>query len=350
MKWRRLAGPPSACCVGWSPSCRRRPRCRRHAGTVRAPRPPHHRVERAGRPRLDVVTTNDSGDSCPRLHGRARRAAGPSASPTSTPSVVDVEALAPAGGRARSGSATSATTTASATSISVYRVTVGAGPHRRHTRRRYPPRLSRRAAPDAESLFVDRAGPAARDHQVLRRRHRLPRAGAAEHHEGSTGSRPSVASREFATDAALLRDGRHLIVRGPQQRRRLHVARLPAGRVASRCRAQPQGEGISVGPTARIRVEQRGCAQRRTQVPCLPASPAATRRCPPPVGRRPRASPPRRARHPVADRPRRRRAAGDDSSSERARSIDPPWLMWCIPAVIAVGALGIGLGLRRRTE
>ena len=31
-------------------------------------------------------------------------------------------------------------------------------------------------------------------------------------------------------------------------------------------------------------------------------------------------------------------------------AVDPPWLLWVVPGVIGIGAIGIGLGLRRRAE
>ena len=68
--------------------------------------------------------------------------------------------------------------------------------------------------------------------------------------------------REFATDAALTRDGRHLIVRGYDMRRRLHVPRVCSGVGDFTLPAQPQGEGISVGPGNRIRLSSEGVHSR----------------------------------------------------------------------------------------
>ncbi len=123
------------------------------------------------------------------------------------------------------------------------------------------------------------------------------------------------------------------------------VASFPLPRAAA-------GGGISVGPTGLVRVSTEGARSAIRQV-ALPAS--VTAALEPPATTRSVGQPdahsvaePRAPHRPPMPRPPR---PSDDSSSENGLgSIDPPWLMWCIPAVIAVGALGIGLGLRRRTE
>ena len=188
--------------------------------------------------------------------------------------------------------------------------------------------------------------------EVLRRRHRLPGARAAEQRRSPTGSQAVGRVSEFATDAALTRDGKHFIVRGPLI---AGVYTLPDfRRVASfRLPLQPQGEGISVGPTGRVRVSTEGARSAVRQV-SLPASVTAALE---PTGdpdarlrpRRPARAPSRQLLT-LARVPRAAPPSNDSSSENGLGSIDPPWLMWCIPAVIAVGALGIGLGLRRRTE
>ena len=42
-------------------------------------------------------------------------------------------------------------------------------------------------------------------------------------------------------------------------------------------------------------------------------------------------------------------AAGETAAVDPDDRGDQPWVLWTIPAVIVVGALGIGLGLRRRS-
>jgi hypothetical protein len=289
------------------------------------------------------VTSNDSGDT-----GRLF-VISPSSGRTIglvrfRTSVLDVEALAPAGvstvwvgdigdndGKRKS--------------ISVFRVTVGPGLID-VTPRRYA-LVYPKGHPNAESMFVDS------DHRlnfitksigggVVYR--------APAQLSSTKPNRLEAVGRvvEYATDAARSRDGRHLIVRGPEY---AGVYTLPGfKRVgAFRLPLQPQGEGISVGPSGKIRVDTEGAHSAVRQVvmptallrvfdPALAPTPApAPTPTPSPT---PSASP--------------RPVPADDSSSDSSTgsigSIDPPWLMWCIPAVIGIGAIGIGLGLRRRTE
>ncbi|SDS45005.1 hypothetical protein SAMN04488570_1906 [Nocardioides scoriae] len=70
---------------------------------------------------------------------------------------------------------------------------------------------------------------------------------------------------ELATDAALTRDGRHALVRGPGE---AGVYALPSWeRLATLpLPAQPQGEGISVGPGGRVRVSSEGAGTPVWQV------------------------------------------------------------------------------------
>ncbi len=122
--------------------------------------------------------------------------------------------------------------------------------------------------------------------------------------------------------------------------RRLGAVRLPH---------QPQGEGISVGPSGRIRIDSEG---KHTAVRLIGLPTALLRAFDPTLAPSPSPSPspsasPSRSPSPT---PSPAPSSGDSSSGGRLGAIDPPWLMWCIPAVIALGALGIGLGLRRRTE
>ncbi len=63
--------------------------------------------------------------------------------------------------------------------------------------------------------------------------------------------------RGYVTDAALLRDGRHLLVRSLQQATVYTMPDLtPVGSFALPW--QRQGEGISVGPDGRIRISTEG--------------------------------------------------------------------------------------------
>ena len=154
----------------------------------------------------------------------------------------------------------------------------------------YPKRRSH----DAESLFADRQGrlyvvtKTFFGGTVYRAPLRLSRSRANR-------LQPVGRVREFATDAALMRDGRHLLVRGYDSAgvytfpglRRVGDFTLPA---------QRQGEGISVGPGNRIRLSSEGVHSVVQQVP-LPSALAPVV-SPPPTpssSRRPRRRrPPRR--------------------------------------------------------
>ena len=300
------------------------------------------------------VTTNDSGDSA-RLF-----TIDPSTGRTTGIShfhsnVVDVEALAPSGrsvvwvgdigdnGNERA-------------SISVFRVLVGPGRidvFPRRYRLVYP-----QGKPDAESLFVDRLG---RLHVITksfgggvvyraparlnsRRPNRLVSVGAVQ---------------EYATDAALTRDRNHVLVRGPAL---AGVYTVPGfQRVASfALPRQPQGEGIAVSPTGVVRVssEGGGTAVRRVSLPAAVAtrigSPLPTTSPSPTPS--PSASPSPSSTTTPSPTDTASPGAGaspspvSGDSSDGVGALDSPWLMWSIPAVIAIGALGIGLGLRRRTD
>ena len=115
---------------------------------------------------------------------------------------------------------------------------------------------------------------------------------------------------------------------------------------------QRQGEGISVGPAGRIRLSSEGRTRRCGEV-ALPAALAAARaarvgrRRPVPVAQPVAVADPDGRR--VAPRPTPRvplQASPVSSSGPGRRS----WLIWSIPGVIVLGAVGIGLGLRRRSE
>jgi hypothetical protein len=259
---------------------------------------------------------------------------------------VDVEALAAAGGSAvwvgdigdnRS----------ERKSISVYRVRVGAGRiNARPARYRlvYP-----RGARNAESLFADRQG---RLHVITKSVLGGAVFRAPQKLSLTKPNRLQPAGRviEFATDAAIFPDGRHVIVRGPG---RASVYTFPqfqrvGGFVLPR---QRQGEGVSVGPGSRIRLSSEGKRSvvrqvvvpsdlaQRLRPPSASPSPSASASASPSAS--PSPSAPAATLQPAVDR-------------ETGPSDDPgtrdPFLMWSIPAVIVIGALGIGLGLRRRGE
>ncbi len=291
------------------------------------------------------VTTNDSGDTAQvfTVSPMTGRTIGITHFHAD---VVDVEALAPAGGNAV-WVGDIGDNDGERASVSVYKVKVGTGRidvNPSPFRLVYP-----RSRPNAESLFVDRQG---RLNVVTKSFgggivYRAPAQLSTK-----KPNRLAAVGRvsEFATDAALTRDGKHFIVRGPLI---AGVYTLPDfRRVASfRLPLQPQGEGISVGPTGLVRVSTEGArsAVRRVSLPASvtaalepPATPTPTPTPSPSATPSPSSSP--------SPAPSNAPPSNDSSSENGLGSIDPPWLMWCIPAVIAVGALGIGLGLRRRTE
>ena len=301
------------------------------------------------------VTTNDSGDTARvfllnPMSGKTRGIT------YFHNNVIDVEALAPAGGSSV-WVGDIGDNHHERESVSVFRVRVGAGridvtaPRYRLV---YP-----KGRPNAESLFVDGAGrlyvvtKSFGGGVVYRAPAQLSRA---------RPNRLQVVGRvvEYATDAALTRDRRHVIVRGPEIAgvytvpgfRRIGSFRLPP---------QPQGEGLSVDPSGRVRVSSEGAhtAVREVRVPWAigkQIGPAPGSAPSPSATPSPAASPsPSESASgsptatPAESPPRSTNGPSGDSSGSGS-GIDPPWLMWSIPAVIALGALGIGLGLRRRTE
>ena len=260
----------------------------------------------------------------------------------------------PGGRAAPSGSATSGTTTTSARRSASSGS--GSGPGRidvapRRYRLVYPT-----GHPNAESLFVDRQG---RLHVITK-----SFGGGVVYRAPArlSSKRPNRlvavgAVQEYATDAALTRDGNHVIVRGPalagvytvpgfQRVASFALPRAAAGRGDLR---RPHGRGAG---------EQRGQPHRRPRgQPCPWPSPRGSaapvptrRRAPRPVRRRAR-RPARRQPSPTATASPGADASpspvSGDSSGDGVGALDSPWLMWSIPAVIAVGALGIGLGLQR---
>ncbi len=266
---------------------------------------------------------------------------------------VDVEALAPAGGdvvwvgdigdnRNRR------------KHVTVYRVDVATGGRRVHApayRLVYP-----RGSHDAESMFTDRRGrlyvitKAFTGGVVYRaplhlRRHRDNRL------------EPVGRVLEYATDAARMPDGRHVLVRGLGL---VGVYTFPGlQRIGSfRLPRQRQGEGISVGPGNRVRLSSEGVhspvrevsippviVRRMSPRPLPSATPSAT----PSSGSSssPSTGPANLSASPGASPTTK---DGGTIQSIAAHWAAKPWLMISIPGVIALGALGIGLGLRRRSE
>lgn len=276
---------------------------------------------------------------------------------------VDVEALAPAGGNAV-WVGDIGDNDSKRRSISVYRVAVGPGVHSAHPARyrlAYP-----RGAHNAESLFADGQGrlylitKSILGGIVYRAPSRLSR---------SAVNRLQPVGRviEYATDAAMLPDKRHVVVRGPE---RASVYTFPAfQRIGSfALPRQRQGEGISVGPGSRIRLSSEGAHSVVQQI-ALPAFVVQRMRPPVVTAPSPPASPsPSPSASSSASPSGAASASASGSASPDAGSASPtprprsdggkaassrtrdPWLMWSIPGVIALGAVGIGIGLRRRSE
>lgn len=303
-----------------------------------------------------MVTTNDSGDPS-RLFVVSSATGRTVGVVDFHAETLDVEALAPAGGSAvwvgdigDNGS--------ERTSVSVYLVPVRTGrSEARPARYRlvYP-----RGAHDAESLFADRQG---RLHVITKSvlGGTVYRAPLRLSRTRPNRLQPEGRVLEYATDAAMLPDGRHVLVRGPQ---RASVYSYPGfRRVGSfALPRQRQGEGVSVGPRSRIRLSSEGVRSAVRQVavpaavrarlqpaPAPSASPSAAASASPSagasasVGASPSVSPsPVRGASPSPAAS----AQAEDGSPVRDRT----WLMWSIPGVLGLGAIGMSLGLRRRAD
>ncbi|MCW2806138.1 MAG: hypothetical protein JWQ93_93 [Marmoricola sp.] len=303
-----------------------------------------------------MVTTNDSGDPS-RLFVVSSATGRTVGVVDFHAETLDVEALAPAGGSAvwvgdigDNGS--------ERTSVSVYLVPVRTGrSEARPARYRlvYP-----RGAHDAESLFTDRQG---RLHVITKSvlGGTVYRAPLRLSRTRPNRLQPEGRVLEYATDAAMLPDGRHVLVRGPQ---RASVYSYPGfRRVGSfALPRQRQGEGVSVGPRSRIRLSSEGVRSAVRQVvvpaavrarlqpaPAPSASPSAAASASPSagasasVGASPSVSPsPVRGASPSPAAS----AQAEDGSPVRDRT----WLMWSIPGVLGLGAIGMSLGLRRRAD
>lgn len=238
---------------------------------------------------------------------------------------VDVEALAPGGGKwvwvGDIGD-----NLAEREAISVYRVPVDTGPSDvRPTKYLlvYP-----RGAHNAESLFTDREG---RLHVITQSMlgGTVYRAPLELKPTKPNLLQPEGRVLEYATDAAMLPGGRHVLVRGPGS---ASIYALPGfRRVGSfALPGQRQGEGVSVGPGGRIRLSSEGVRSKVLQV-ALPA--AVAQRLRPATG---------------GVGPAPGRATGSASGPDDALTGEDRWLRWTIPGIIVLGAIGIGLRLRRR--
>ena len=186
-------------------------------------------------------------------------------------------------------------------------------------------------AHDAESLFTDRTG---RLYIVTKGFTGGAVYRAPAHLRARFGNRLQRVANvpDFATDAAMLPDGAHVIIRSYGL---AAVYTFPAfQRLGSfRLPAQRQGEGISV-TSSRILLGSEGSHAPVLQV-SLPAALQAVV-----AGETPSPSP-----TPSAT-PAPRTASTGRSEGGAGGSRD--WLRWSVPGVILLGALGIGLGLRRR--
>ncbi|MCW2817697.1 MAG: hypothetical protein JWR42_484, partial [Marmoricola sp.] len=217
-------------------------------------------------------------------------------------------------------------------------------------------------AHDAESLVVDRRGRVVVVTKSFAGGTVFATRGPLRRHRVNRLHRVARVD-ELATDAALSLDGRAVVVRGPGAAgvyaypswRRLGGFALPP---------QRQGEGVSVGPGGRVLLAGEG---RRS--PLVPVTPPAALAAvlagrPVPATPAPSATPstgpsaapsgtPTPSPAPASSAPPgTTQAAGAASAADpddRGDQGDQPWLLWTIPAVIVVGALGIGLGLRRRS-
>ena len=309
-----------------------------------------------------VATTNDSGNPSDifLLDPRTGRTVGVTHFHAPT---VDVEALAPAGGN-RVWVGDIGDNDRKRSSITLYRVPVAA----RRT-------LDVRATPyrlvypdgrhDAESVFVDKVkrpyiitkgftgGAVYRVPYPLSSQHvnRLVRIGTVA---------------ELATDAAMLPDLRHVLVRGYGI---AGVYTFPGfQRIGSfDLPVQRQGEGVSAGPGGRLRLSSEGVHSvviqwplpaailaRMKQPAASPSPSASPSRSPSPS---PSPSPASPSSSVLAPSPSATPSSPAAASSQVrpqppdtvAGGVTRTRLLWSIPAVILLGAGGIGVGLRRRS-
>lgn len=210
-----------------------------------------------------MVTTNDSGDDAvvylidPRTGATIGRT-------EYADSVLDVEALAPAG-PAAVWAADIGDNRRVRPAVRVFRVPVGTG--ERDVDAPAYDLVYPDGAHDAESLFV--AG--GRLHVVTKGILGGTVYVAPRHLDGSGANRLRPVGRVsvFATDAALFPDGRHVLVRGYGS---AEVRTVPGFRKVAEFELpdQEQGEGVSIGPGGRIRLSSEGANSAVLQV-ALPA-------------------------------------------------------------------------------
>lgn len=295
-----------------------------------------------------MVTTNDSG-SASRLYVVSQDTGRTVGVTDYGRRTVDVEALAPAGGRSV-WVGDIGDNRAKRKSVSIYRVKVGPG-KRKVSAARY--RLGYpRGARNAESIFVDRRG---RLHLITKSVMGGTVFRAPIRLRSSKVNRLERIGRvsDYATDAAMLPDRDHLLVRGPG---RASVYTFPKLELvgAFRLPRQPQGEGVSVGPDGRIRLSSEGTRSAVLQISLpsrirkrmLPKSATATSAptAAPTPSSLPSAS--------LSPSPATGVPSGSNADAQQSDpdARDLSWLRWSIPGVIVLGAVGIGLGLRRRSE
>jgi hypothetical protein len=134
---------------------------------------------------------------------------------------------------------------------------------------------------------------------------------------------------DYVTDAAMLPDGRHVVVRSLAQ---ASVYTFPGFEVVGRfpLPAQRQGEGVSVGPGGRIRLSSEGMHSPVLQID-LPVDLSGATPTPSAV--------------PPVEEPA---GGGPLDNGAFDEGHDSTWLGWSVAAILGVVAVGVTLGLRRR--
>lgn len=193
-----------------------------------------------------VYTVNDSGNAplLYRLDPRSGRTTGT----TRLPANVDIEALAPgADGTILVGDI--GDNQRERDSIAVYRV---AGDLVETLRLRYPD-----GAHDAETLLVGGDKIYVVTKEVPGTVYAAPSRGVQS---GTVTMRRVARVPSWLTDGAVMPDGRHVLLRNYGQ---VHLLSFPAFDLlaSTDLPKQPQGEGISVSPTGRVRISSEGLQQ-----------------------------------------------------------------------------------------